>query len=87
MRDESNAVCERPSDGLPRDVVPVLLQYGDAASMAHGIESRPPHVDHRFVAFCIRLQDEYKLGAGNTKCILKRSVPWVLPNRRGLCRG
>jgi asparagine synthase (glutamine-hydrolysing) len=36
------------------DVLPSLLHYGDAISMAHGIESRLPFMDHRIVEWVFR---------------------------------
>jgi asparagine synthetase B (glutamine-hydrolysing) len=37
-----------------RDVLPALLHYGDAISMAHGIESRLPFMDYRLVEWVFR---------------------------------
>jgi asparagine synthase (glutamine-hydrolysing) len=37
-----------------RDVLPALLQYGDAVSMAHSIESRLPFMDYRLVEWVFR---------------------------------
>jgi asparagine synthase (glutamine-hydrolysing) len=36
------------------DVLPSLLHYGDAISMAHGIESRLPFMDHRLIEWVFR---------------------------------
>lgn len=36
------------------DVLPGLLHYGDSVSMAHGIESRLPFMDHRLVEWVFR---------------------------------
>jgi asparagine synthase (glutamine-hydrolysing) len=38
------------------DELPALLQYGDAVSMAHGIEARTPFMDYRLVDWVFRNQ-------------------------------
>lgn len=53
------------------NVLPGLLQYGDAVSMANGIESRLPFLDYRLVEFCSRLPIEWKIRDGQTKFILR----------------
>lgn len=54
-----------------RDVLPGLLHYGDAISMAHSIESRLPFMDYRLVEFGFRLPLSRKVGDGETKRILR----------------
>ncbi len=49
-----------------RDVLPALLHYGDAISMAHGIESRQPFLDYRLVEWVFRSQPAL-LEGGQTK--------------------
>jgi asparagine synthase (glutamine-hydrolysing) len=39
-----------------RDALPSLLHYGDAVTMAHGIESRLPFMDYRMVEWVFRSQ-------------------------------
>jgi asparagine synthase (glutamine-hydrolysing) len=39
-----------------RDALPSLLHYGDAVTMAHGIESRLPFMDYRLVEWVFRSQ-------------------------------
>jgi asparagine synthase (glutamine-hydrolysing) len=39
-----------------RDALPSLLHYGDAITMAHGIESRLPFMDYRMVEWVFRSQ-------------------------------
>jgi asparagine synthase (glutamine-hydrolysing) len=53
------------------NILPGLLQYGDSISMAHGVESRQPFLDHRLVEFCSRLPIEWKIRDGQTKFILR----------------
>lgn len=40
------------------DILPALLHYGDAISMAHGIESRLPFMDYRLVEWVFRRQSD-----------------------------
>jgi asparagine synthase (glutamine-hydrolysing) len=39
-----------------RDALPSLLHYGDAVTMAHGVESRLPFMDYRMVEWVFRQQ-------------------------------
>lgn len=55
-----------------RDVLPNLLQYGDAISMANSIESRLPFLDHRLVELVFGMADSMKIGEGETKRVLRR---------------
>jgi asparagine synthase (glutamine-hydrolysing) len=57
--------CARPHDpfGLMQEehsssVLPSLLHYGDAVSMAHGVESRVPFLDYRLVEWVFRKRPE-----------------------------
>ncbi|WP_167106212.1 asparagine synthase (glutamine-hydrolyzing) [Mycobacterium sp. DL592] len=82
----ARTVNARLNDDLTRDVLPGLLHYGDAISMAHSIENRLPFLDYRLVEFVGRLPAEFKVGNGETKRILReylRSVGLsVVANRR-----
>ncbi len=49
-----------------RNILPSLLQYEDAISMAHGIESRLPFMDYRLVEWVFRERPEL-IQAGRTK--------------------
>ncbi|MDB4766593.1 asparagine synthase (glutamine-hydrolyzing) [bacterium] len=61
-----------------------LLQYGDAISMAHSIESRLPFMDFRLVEYCFSLPGELKFKNGWGKEILRRSVEQDVPAK--ICR-
>lgn len=71
--DETKSTSGQSYDALRRslwsdhakDVLPNLLHYGDAISMAHGIESRLPFMDHRLVEWSFSKRP--KLLNGNTK--------------------
>jgi asparagine synthase (glutamine-hydrolysing) len=49
-----------------RDALPSLLHYGDAVTMAHGIESRLPFMDYRLVEWVFRDQPQV-ISHGRTK--------------------
>ena len=59
--------------------IPTVLQYQDRSSMAHGVESRVPFLDHRIVEFCFRLPPEYKVALGERKKILRDVAKKYLP--------
>lgn len=59
--------------------LPMLLHWADRDSMAHGIETRLPFLDHRLVEFCLGLPEEYKLQAGWTKRVLREGMRDRLP--------
>ena len=52
-------------------ILPGLLHYGDAISMAHSIESRLPFMDYRLVEWLFARPADVKLGDGRTKRILR----------------
>lgn len=55
------------------------LNYSDKASMAAGVESRPPLVDHHLVEYAFRMPGHYKLRRLQSKYILKKAMEGVLP--------
>lgn len=56
-----------------------LLHYGDALSMAHGLESRLPFMDFRLVEFAFTLPSEYLINDGKGKYILREALKDILP--------
>ena len=54
-----------------RDILPGLLHYGDAISMAHSTEARDPFLDFRLVEWLFRLPTSFKLHNGQTKWVLR----------------
>jgi asparagine synthase (glutamine-hydrolysing) len=60
--------------------LPTVLLYQDRSSMAHGVESRVPFLDHRIVEFCFRLPAEYKIARGERKRILRAAAKDYLPS-------
>ncbi|MEE4300109.1 MAG: asparagine synthase (glutamine-hydrolyzing) [Pseudomonadales bacterium] len=64
-------VSERLCSDHAKDILPSLLHYGDAISMAHSIECRQPFLDYRLVEFVFRLRSEQKIKGGRTKAPLR----------------
>ena len=60
---------------LPDD----FLVKVDRASMAHGLEVRPPLVDHELLELAARIPSHYKIHHGQTKWILKQAAREILP--------
>lgn len=56
-----------------------MLVKVDRASMAHGLEVRPPLLDHRLVEWAGRLPPSFKLDGGFGKKILKAALEPRLP--------
>lgn len=56
-----------------------MLTKVDRASMAHGLEVRPPLLDHRLVEWAGRLDPAFKLDGGDGKKILKAALEARLP--------
>jgi asparagine synthase (glutamine-hydrolysing) len=61
-------------------VLPGLLHYGDAISMAHGIESRLPFMDYRLVEWLFARDARVKIHRGQTKWVLREFL-----RRRNQC--
>jgi len=56
-----------------------VLMKVDKMSMAHGLEVRPPFLDHRVVEFCYSLPTRSKLRGFTTKWLLKSAMRERLP--------
>ena len=56
-----------------------LMTKVDIASMAHGLECRPPFLDHRVVELAARMPMARKLRRGRGKRILLETSPILLP--------
>jgi asparagine synthase (glutamine-hydrolysing) len=67
-------------------LLPALLQVEDRMSMAHGLESRVPFLDHPLVEFLATVPADVKFKGGNMKHLIKQVFRDVLPveilNRR-----
>lgn len=67
-------------------LLPALLQVEDRMSMAHGLESRVPLLDHKLIEFAATVPADIKFEGGHMKHMIKQSYRDVLPeglvNRR-----
>jgi asparagine synthase (glutamine-hydrolysing) len=54
--DKREPLFARLAADFSQDILPALLHYGDAISMAHGIESRQPFLDYRLIEWVFRTQ-------------------------------
>jgi asparagine synthase (glutamine-hydrolysing) len=78
------ASARRPLDGmLAADVETLLpddfLVKTDRASMANGLEVRPPLLDHELLELAARIPARWKVRAGEGKWILKQAYECDLP--------
>lgn len=60
-------------------LLPALLQVEDRMSMAHGLESRVPLLDHRVVEFAATIPADIKFKGGRMKHFLKSTFADDLP--------
>lgn len=60
-------------------LLPALLQVEDRMSMAHGIESRTPFLDHPLVEFVAAIPANVKFKNGELKRLPKRMFATILP--------
>jgi asparagine synthase (glutamine-hydrolysing) len=62
-----------------KTLLPALLQVEDRVSMAHGLESRVPFLDHPIVEFAATMPADVKFKDGTMKQVLKNAMRPVLP--------
>ena len=60
-------------------LLPALLQVEDRMSMAHGLESRVPMLDHPLVEFAATIPADIKFKDGRMKHLLRNSFKDLLP--------
>src|SRR3954451_17682107 len=63
-----------------KTLLPALLQVEDRVSMAHGLESRVPLLDHRLVELAPTIPADSKFRDGRMKHILKETTRTLLPD-------
>lgn len=67
-------------------LLPALLQVEDRMSMAHGLESRVPLLDHPLIEFLATVPADVKFAGGRMKDLLKRcysnDLPEIVSQRR-----
>jgi len=64
-----------------KTLLPALLQVEDRVSMAHGLESRVPFLDHRIVELAATIPADIKFENGNMKHVLRSAMRSKLPPR------
>ena len=64
-----------------KTLLPALLQVEDRVSMAHGLESRVPFLDHRIVELAATIPADIKFENGNMKHVLRTAMRAKLPAR------
>ncbi|MBI5816643.1 MAG: asparagine synthase (glutamine-hydrolyzing) [Nitrospinae bacterium] len=62
-----------------KTLLPALLQVEDRMSMAHGLESRVPFLDHSIVEFAATLPANVKFKNGELKHIFRKTMDYALP--------
>ncbi|OGW38649.1 MAG: asparagine synthase (glutamine-hydrolyzing) [Nitrospirae bacterium RBG_13_39_12] len=62
-----------------KTLLPALLQVEDRVSMAHGVESRVPFLDHPLVEFSATIPSNIKFKDGTMKQVLKAVMKPILP--------
>jgi asparagine synthase (glutamine-hydrolysing) len=69
-----------------KTLLPALLHVEDRMSMAHGLESRVPFLDHPLVELAATVPADVKFEGGQMKHLVKQSfsrdIPEVVLNRR-----
>lgn len=61
-------------------LLPALLHVEDRVSMAHGLESRVPFLDHPLIEFMATVPADVKFKDGHMKHLLRRAYGDVLPS-------
>lgn len=61
-------------------LLPALLQVEDRMSMAHGLESRVPFLDHALVEFVATVPADIKFSGGRMKHLIKTAFVGVIPD-------
>jgi len=62
-----------------KTLLPALLQVEDRVSMAHGLESRVPFLDHPIVELAATMPADVKFKDGHMKHVLRESLAPLLP--------
>ena len=62
-------------------LLPALLQVEDRMSMANGLETRVPFLDHKLIEFTNTIPADKKFLGGKLKNLLKNSFNKTLPNK------
>ncbi|OAI41215.1 asparagine synthetase B [Planctomycetaceae bacterium SCGC AG-212-D15] len=82
FRDEgvgADSYFERMTHFDFRTLLPALLQVEDRMSMAHGLESRVPFLDHPLVEFAATIPADIKFKNGEAKHVLRQAMSSHVP--------
>lgn len=90
FNNRSNVAKEAYFDSMThfefKSLLPALLHVEDRMSMAHGIESRVPFLDHKLIEFVASVPADIKFKNGQLKHLLKATfrdyIPREILNRR-----
>ncbi|MBI4231324.1 MAG: asparagine synthase (glutamine-hydrolyzing) [Planctomycetes bacterium] len=75
--DPLNEVLHADCETLLPDQV---LAYADRLSMAHGVETRVPFLDHRIAELARAIPGAWKIHGGTTKAVLRQAARGILPD-------
>ena len=64
-----------------KTLLPALLHVEDRMSMAHGLESRVPMLDHRLIEFAATVPADIKFKGGQLKRLLKVAFSDLIPEK------
>ena len=84
------ALCQGPAarwprfdaylmDSVARYALPHILRHDDRNSMAFGVETRAPYLDHRLLELMLRTDPRARIGEGYTKRLLRAVAKDLLP--------
>jgi asparagine synthase (glutamine-hydrolysing) len=59
----------------------LLSAQGDRVAMAHGVEVRPPYLDHRIIDFMGKVSSKWKIRGLKEKYVLKKAFQKILPDQ------
>jgi asparagine synthase (glutamine-hydrolysing) len=76
----SRSLAERQILDIEQTSIPSLLHYEDRLSMAFSREVRVPFLDHRVVEFALACPNEFKIGRGWSKHVLRAAVADIVPS-------
>jgi asparagine synthase (glutamine-hydrolysing) len=64
-----------------KTLLPALLQVEDRVSMAHGLESRVPLLDHRLIELAATIPADVKFKDGHMKHVFRKANRGVVPDK------
>lgn len=83
FNNRSNVTKEAYFDSMThfdfKTLLPALLQVEDRMSMAHGVESRVPFLDHPLIEFVATVPADIKFEGGQLKHLLKKAFSQEFP--------